>query len=211
MMTRSYRLAAAGAAAVLAGFAMSANASNLLVNPGFEGDGPSASVSVPTGWTSDAAYNLHPSFNFVTNNPVFVYAGARALSISNYEYEATPHLFQTFADVVGATYYVSFYATSLFGGAGAFLDVSAGGSDLALHGTLPAYTLYSFNFVGTGSDTLSIGAANSQGYYYVDGVSVEGLSAGVPEPATWAMMLVGFGGLGAAIRRRRSQAALAAA
>jgi PEP-CTERM motif len=25
----------------------------------------------------------------------------------------------------------------------------------------------------------------------------------VPEPATWAMMLAGFGGLGAAMRRRR--------
>jgi hypothetical protein len=33
----------------------------------------------------------------------------------------------------------------------------------------------------------------------------------VPEPATWAMMLVGFGGLGALIRRRRSEAALATA
>jgi subtilisin-like proprotein convertase family protein len=32
---------------------------------------------------------------------------------------------------------------------------------------------------------------------------------GVPEPATWAMMLMGFGGLGAVLRRRR--AALAAA
>lgn len=36
-------------------------------------------------------------------------------------------------------------------------------------------------------------------------------SAGVPEPATWAMMLVGFGGLGALLRRRRSEAALLAA
>jgi hypothetical protein len=26
---------------------------------------------------------------------------------------------------------------------------------------------------------------------------------GVPEPATWAMMLVGFGGIGMAMRRRR--------
>lgn len=29
-------------------------------------------------------------------------------------------------------------------------------------------------------------------------------SGGVPEPATWAMMLTGFGGLGAILRRRRS-------
>lgn len=32
---------------------------------------------------------------------------------------------------------------------------------------------------------------------------------GVPEPATWSMMLVGFGGLGAALRRRRRIAAFA--
>lgn len=30
--------------------------------------------------------------------------------------------------------------------------------------------------------------------------------AGVPEPATWAMMLLGFGGLGAALRQRRTRA-----
>ncbi|WP_394763085.1 PEPxxWA-CTERM sorting domain-containing protein [Phenylobacterium sp.] len=31
-------------------------------------------------------------------------------------------------------------------------------------------------------------------------------TGGVPEPATWAMMLVGFGGLGVALRRRRAVA-----
>uniref|UniRef100_UPI003982F4AA PEPxxWA-CTERM sorting domain-containing protein n=1 Tax=Phenylobacterium sp. TaxID=1871053 RepID=UPI003982F4AA len=30
---------------------------------------------------------------------------------------------------------------------------------------------------------------------------------GVPEPATWAVMLVGFAGIGAALRRRRPRAA----
>jgi hypothetical protein len=34
--------------------------------------------------------------------------------------------------------------------------------------------------------------------------------AAVPEPATWAMMLVGFGGLGAAMRTRRRRASVAA-
>jgi hypothetical protein len=31
-----------------------------------------------------------------------------------------------------------------------------------------------------------------------------------PEPASWALMLVGFGALGAALRRRRRTTALAA-
>lgn len=37
------------------------------------------------------------------------------------------------------------------------------------------------------------------------------LPTGVPEPATWAMMLVGFGGLGAVLRRGRRLSATAAA
>ena len=36
-------------------------------------------------------------------------------------------------------------------------------------------------------------------------------TGGIPEPATWAMMLVGFGGLGAVIRRRRARSAVATA
>jgi hypothetical protein len=38
-----------------------------------------------------------------------------------------------------------------------------------------------------------------------------GVLAGVPEPTSWALMLVGFGGLGAALRRNRSQQRMALA
>ncbi|MBA2920350.1 PEPxxWA-CTERM sorting domain-containing protein [Sphingomonas sp. MAH-20] len=39
---------------------------------------------------------------------------------------------------------------------------------------------------------------------YHGGISVAGLGAvAVPEPATWAMMLTGFGAAGLAMRRRR--------
>ena len=55
---------------------------------------------------------------------------------------------------------------------------------------------------------LATGGPNSgvPPFALLDGVSV----TGVPEPATWAVMLVGFGGLGAAIRSRRKQAAATA-
>ena len=35
------------------------------------------------------------------------------------------------------------------------------------------------------------------------------LTGGIPEPATWAMMILGMGGIGATLRRRRSALALA--
>ena len=41
---------------------------------------------------------------------------------------------------------------------------------------------------------------------YVDNIRI---SDGVPEPASWAMMLIGFGGLGALLRRRRTAFAAA--
>ena len=45
----------------------------------------------------------------------------------------------------------------------------------------------------------------------VDFTTPEGitLGGGVPEPASWALMLVGFGGLGAALRHRRRRLAVA--
>jgi hypothetical protein len=42
------------------------------------------------------------------------------------------------------------------------------------------------------------------------GSLTSGALGAVPEPATWAMMLVGFGGLGSVLRSRRRQAPLAA-
>ncbi len=61
------------------------------------------------------------------------------------------------------------------------------------------------NFYGvnltTGSATL-IGALGTQG---ITGITI----AAVPEPGTWAMMLIGFGAIGVAVRRRRRELAIA--
>jgi hypothetical protein len=45
---------------------------------------------------------------------------------------------------------------------------------------------------------------------FSDTTFVANAGGGVPEPAAWAMMLVGFGGLGAVMRRRRAAAAFTA-
>lgn len=69
------------------------------------------------------------------------------------------------------------------------------------------YNLYEAQTTGFGGTP-----ANPDGIYNgatrANRIGVFALSAAVPEPATWAIMLVGFGGLGAMLRRRRGQVAL---
>lgn len=52
---------------------------------------------------------------------------------------------------------------------------------------------------------------NAPSGFLVTTTGAAAVAGGVPEPAAWAMMLVGFGGLGAVMRRRRTSASLAAA
>lgn len=47
----------------------------------------------------------------------------------------------------------------------------------------------------------ALGTSDSLGGY-LDDIRLVGAGGGVPEPATWAMMLAGFGLIGAALRRR---------
>ena len=63
------------------------------------------------------------------------------------------------------------------------------------------YNFYSFDFVATGQDTFTISSRDDPGNLVLDNFSVE-LASGVPEPAVWAMMLVGLFATGAALRKR---------
>lgn len=54
---------------------------------------------------------------------------------------------------------------------------------------------------------LVLSGANGDALYSIGEVQVNGIA--VPEPATWAMMLLGFGALGATLRHRRALAASA--
>jgi hypothetical protein len=76
----------------------------------------------------------------------------------------------------------------------------------------PIVSLGSFNELGlvnlnTGIATPLITGANVPGGVFDSPHGLDFLPNVVPEPSTWAIMLMGFGGLGAALRSRRRTAA----
>ena len=72
--------------------------------------------------------------------------------------------------------------------------------------TLPAITYLSSSYADGGTLSNPTTLVGTPGYF---GPNFE--ITGVPEPTTWALMLVGFGGLGAVVRVARQKAALGAA
>jgi hypothetical protein len=112
--------------------------------------------------------------------------------------------------VAGKSYDVSFYIADRPGFGVNPVTVSFGG--VALGTFTPASTSFSEvtsgSFVATASTgviTFSTGLNGGDADIGLDNVSI----SAVPEPATWAMMLVGFGGMGVAMRSRRKQAVAA--
>lgn len=77
--------------------------------------------------------------------------------------------------------------------------------------TIDLFNLLSVNAYGSTVDfshTAALGLVLPQGVTYgsASGVFLQGPVGGVPEPATWAMLITGFGLIGATMRRRTSRA-----
>ena len=100
------------------------------------------------------------------------------------------------------------YTVNLFDAASAFI-----GSQSAVAGALPV--LLTFNTPGVktiqftysgqdGTTPYGVGDAGRHPAWFKVSDITYGLGVGVPEPATWALMIGGFGLAGAALRRRRT-------
>jgi hypothetical protein len=193
------KMGALVAAAAL--FAGGAQASELITNGSFEtGDF--------TAWTLGGnvdGFTFVASSGFDGINAVdgSFYAALGAIGSDN-------SLSQTFNDVAGATYQASFWLASDGDTPNDFSVVGPGSLFLNQLNDIPqsGFIEYVGTFVGNGTDTITFYSRNDPGYLGLDLVSVQG--QGVPEPATWAMMLLGFGGLGSVMRRRREVMASAA-
>ena len=110
----------------------------------------------------------------------------------------TDLLSQTFADTAGTVLTVNFDFSSDSG----FQYVQFNGNTVAgsYIGAPTPYTHYTFTLgTATGSDSVTFAGRNDPSYNTLDNVAV---TASVPEPAAWALMIVGFGLVGAAARRR---------
>ena len=104
-------------------------------------------------------------------------------------------------------------------------DSTTNGEEWGVYGTNTASTLVGATEVAHGTTETAQLLPDLGVYKYYDYVELSGSPStnnfliheftvqtiGTPEPATWAMMLMGFGGLGAALRMSRRRQAAAAA
>ncbi len=225
--------AVAAFGAGLGAFGAASAATNLLTNGGFEQPPVtvtdySAGSTAITGFTVVGLPGGDSTVSLVNNSAfgglgVLSSEGAQFVDLTGNVGRGAGVRSDNFATQAGATYAVTFDVGAFFVGttsfgnatvelfvngvqAGSFqniLSLSTAGSD---------YQTFSHSFIGTG-------AATNVAFYASQSVTSSNLGVGldnvgvtmtappssgvVPEPATWAMMIIGFGAAGSSIRRRK--------
>lgn len=190
-------MAGAAVALVAAAASVSANAAELVSNGGFE--------SGLTGWTASGNTGYSTVLNESVHSGVAAYRNGAVGSPG--------FLSQTVATIAGQSYNYSFWLQNDGGNPNAF-SASLGGvvltalSDAASFG----FTHFSGTIVAASNNAAyTFSFRQDPNYWRLDDVSLTSAVGGVPEPASWALMITGFLGAGAAIRaNRRRQAALTA-
>ena len=223
------RTAAASALAAIALTAAPsvAGAVEVLVNGSFEDIG----AGVPEGWGGLTYYAGGPvtlpgwtvnggSVDLTSSGSFWgpAFDGNYSMDINGWD---PGTISQSFATTAGQLYNVSFvYGRNVAGApdparatvmaGGQTLNVTAANDGSFGSGHNMIWKSGGFSFTGTGSPTtLTLAAVTGgNGGVFFDKVSVDS-AGGVPEPATWALMLGGFGLMGASLRRRRPATATA--
>jgi len=189
-------------------------AAELIVNGSFENPtvSPPCCNTVPPdslpGWTATPNVNVVLG-TFSSTNGNLAFDGNQYLDLVGQG--GTGSISQTFATNAGSRYNLSFvYSHNLFNPAvtSASASLSVGNLlDTISHSTGSNanldWTNYFATFTATGSST-TLNFTNLTGGLN-EGVLLDAVSIqAVPEPATWAIMILGFGAIGLQIRRRRT-------
>ena len=187
------------------------SAAELVLNGGFEADN-----GLDTGWS----YGDSDSLNILFNPAPVAQSGNNSLRMAAEFASLTDYIYQNVNTVVGQTYDYSFWLanSTTDGTVPSYFFASIGSDVMAANPPEDSFGWreYSGTYTATSSMTkIYFEAFNSLGLYQLDDVSVRSRSAGdctlrigctggggVPEPASWALMLLGFGGVGAMLRRR---------
>jgi hypothetical protein len=224
MRTKLLLTAGALAAAALASSAQAAT--NLVANGDFSGG--------VSGFTSDYSYSpgngVPPAVYDVGTNPNAIHpswasfgdhtTGAGNMLIVNGSETPGAIVWGENGITVDANtnYVFSTWIASTYAVSPAQLDFSingvAIGPTFTASSTTGAWQLFQANWNSGASTTANIALVNQNLAFTGNDFALDdiGMSAapGVPEPTSWALMLVGFTGLGAMLRHRRARLALAA-
>jgi hypothetical protein len=202
------------AALLASAITMPATAAELVTNGGFE-----APAGLDSGW----GHTLNLTLD-VLNSPA-AHGGTAWARFTAADEAGTDELFQYLNTVVGQTYTYSFWLAGATTEPGAPAEFKAKIGSQVIAGFADVGNFDYFNVSGTYVATTAITlldfqAFNSLGLFLLDDVSVTGPLAiacdsriacegggggegGVPEPESWALMVLGFAGFGGVLRRRR--------
>lgn len=214
MIANGMKIAAIAASVALMGFG-SAQAANLVNNGDFSNPNVGGGWGMFSNGQVGAWNNTNGDSLEVGNSNVY---GLGCINAACQSLEVNANTFDTVSQTIygltsGASYLVSWAYSARDGGGPQSLDVSFGGDHLATNtGSVSAWSNNAVRITANKtSELLQFQSANVGGNSSFGNEITNVSVAGVPEPATWALMTVGLLGLGAMIRRSRKQAAAAVA
>jgi len=161
---------------------------NFLVNGNFG----AGNTKVPFGWTA-------------TNNRYESVAGGPSYYMGNGFGDGTTYLSQTFADVAGKIYNLTFTFFSTDANQNYFSASVDGGVLFSGTNIAGGTSTEDLTFIGAGSDTLTF-ASYAGGYFTLSNVAVIESVPPMPEPGTLMLFGTGLAAIATATRRRRRKA-----
>lgn len=165
--------------------------------------------------TNSGAWGFAPSPDgltaaFIQSNPGQPSAGAYASGYTDPGLNIPGSFSISFSSLTaGDSYALTFDASGRPGYDGLPFTVGDSAKTYNVAAPLDSWRAESFSFQATGASQTFTFAVSNVGSDHSVGIDNIALTA-VPEPATWAMMLVGFAGLGFAGYRRNKVASIAA-